>query len=380
MEKELSKEYDIEQYRRKRKRKRFWKKLLSWVLAFVLVVGLLGLGYYYLVGKSVLSEKDDEFPISLKGETVYDVNEINGNLLITAQAENIFLRTSPVKKSTIQHGYSNPVAEIQGKRVLTYDLGGYNLSVGFVNAEPNTLKTTTQILFCQMNSSGDVAVVTVGEHSACTLTIYDKNLSQILKYSVDDYIMALDFTSKGCVFASQDVENGRYVTNVYGLSYEKESTEFETTISDMTAYSVHVMDNNNILVVGNGKITALSSSGKELESQTYSGDVAKICPQDQRVVLAVRNALNPNFTDLLLISQEGKIDGQTTVESAVEDLYCDEDGIIYLDQSEIILYSYGLDETASAENSENYRYVVRARGDVYAMGNSEIDLISSLTE
>lgn len=379
LEKEWSKDYDIDQYRRKRKRKHFWKKMLSWLLAFLIVIGLLAVGYYYLVGRSVLTEKDDAFPISLKGETVYDVNEISGNLLITAQASNIFLRTSPVKKSTIQHGYSNPVVEIQGKRVLTYDLGGYNLSVGLINAEPDTLKTTTQILFCQMNEDGDIAVVTVGEHAACTLTVYDKNLKQILKYSVDDYIMALDFTSKGCVFAAQDVQNGSYVTNVYGLNNQKEKAEFKTVVSDMMSYSVHVMD-NNILLIGNGQIACLSSSGKLLSTQAYSGEIAKICPLDKQVVLAVRNALNPNFTDLVLVSQNGKLERQITVASFAEDLYCDKKGILYLDKNEIAVYSYELEKTASAENTENYHYVVRAGGDVYAMGNNDIAQIEALSQ
>lgn len=380
LEKEFNRDYDIDQYRRKRKRKHFWKKILSWLLAFLIVMGLLALGYYYLVGRSVLSEKDDEFPINLKGETVYDVNEINGNLLITAQANNIFLRTSPVKKSTIQHGYSNPVVEVRGKRVLTYDLGGYNLSVGLISAEPETLKTTTQILFCQMNDQGNVAVVTVGEHAACTLTIYDKNLKQVLKYSVDDYIMALDFTSKGCVFAAQDVENGNYVTTVYGLNYEKEKAEFKTSVSGMMAYSLHVMNNKNLLLVGNSQIITLSSSGKQLETQTYSGEIAKICPQEKQVVLAVRNALNPNNTDLLVVSEDGKIEKQITVESSVEDLYCDKEGIIYLDANEISTYSYELEKTASVENENNYRFVVRANQNVYAMGSSDITVIESLSK
>lgn len=368
--------YNIEKYRKKTNRKQFVRRMLSSILFFLFMIAVVCLGVLYFKEKQLDSERDRSFPMSLKGETVYDMDVCDGNLVITAQANNIYLRLDPIKQTSLQHGFSTPIVATADKYILTYDLGGYELTLGVRNKDPESLKTTTQILFCEVNQNGDVAVVTSGEHSANTVTIYDKNLKQILKYDVDDYVMALDFTRNGCVFAAQNAENGNDITNVYQLNYQKEKVEWKTTVFGLVPYSLQVTKSRDVLLVGNGQLVTLSSKGEKLGSVAFSGLVKQICHHEDTVVLALQNAMNLNDTDLQVYSAEGTLKKELTIPSSVVDLFCDEEGILFLDKKQVISYSYDLKEQGTYTFDENYTDLVRTEDIIYVMGNDEITYLS----
>lgn len=377
---DLENKYDIEKYRKRKQRKKMFTRIL--LLFLVLVVGVIVFFVIEAISQNntYKNEENVTFPISLSGNNPVDLNVTNNHLVVTGESETTFYKENAVEEKSLTHGFSQPVVIARENKVLTYDQGRYGLRVDTKNGKLHSLTNQTQILFCQMSSSGYTAVGAFEERYNGSLSIYDKNMTRIYKYNDSkDYIMDFDFISnqKG-VLAAQSTNNGAFSAVLYGLDFTKEKgTEFfETRLDGLMVYSVSVKGNGNIVVVGDTATVVLDQKGNEMNRYSYTSQIRQIYDTTDDTVLIFENTVNANESDLLVLFDDGKAKAEQKLNGVSLDLFCDDDRILVLDKNNIYEYDHALNLISTYPNSNDYLEVVRLNSKVYAMGSSQLDCLT----
>lgn len=364
--------YNIEHYRKKKKKKKLMSKALMVLL--ILLLGFAGFLIVRSISDNHVAGNPAAFPVSFKGETPYDLNQAEGNLIVTTETQIKFYSSSARNIASYHHSFSRPITKIGGARALTYDQGGYQLRIDTKNNNIKEMKTATPILFCEINASGYYAVVTSENRYTNSVTVYNSSFKQIYKYSAQEYIMALDFKdNNNCIVAAQTAKSGDFDTVIYGLNFKKDAEAFKSEVLGIMALAVDHKSNDAVALVGSQGLTTLNKKGEVQKSFDFAGEISNIYENiPDHTVVTLKNTTNPNETDIFAFSQEGALAAQSKLQGIVQDLYCDKNGILMLDKNTIFEYNYSLEQLQSYENDSSYQHIIRMNGVVYALGTSQL--------
>lgn len=372
---ELNEKYNIDQFRRRKKIRHFFKLVLL-VLLCLLVAG----GIYFLVDafrqKSLNSKTAsvESFPVSLRGEDAFGLLAADNQLVVLGETKVLFYAPSAAKQSDIVHGMANPVQQEKDGRLLTYDQNGTAWRIDQGGKLLKEGKADNGILFGRLAKNGMVALTTFADRFNTSLVIYDKKYNQVYKYNESqNYIMGFEFLSgqKG-ILLEQRVTGTTIDSYLIGLDFTvSEGTEFfKLELEDTVVYTMSVKSNGTILLVTNQGIISLDQEGNATPATSYTQDIRAVENGGSNTVVALQNQQDINKTDLLVLNDDGTTKTQTTVEGILRDLYCDKDRIIMLTKNKVLVFNYGFELLSSYDNKFNYSKVIRMNQDLYAM-NSE---------
>ncbi len=365
--------YDIDKYRRKKKRKKLYMYMLIGLLVLIVLTAIFFIVETVMQNSKAAQENKGTFPISIKGEEPFELSVVKRDLLVTGGSKMIFYQMDAEKDGEIVHGLANPVVKTSKDRVLSYDEGGYVVRLDNKNGNVSTLKTQTQILFCEISDDGYIAVATFEERFNAAITIYNDDFDQLYKYNESKYyVTGFDFISKQKgVLVMQTTTGAELSSVIYGLDFTKdENTEyFQKTLDGEIVYSAESKSNGNIgLVTANGFIL-LDKNGEEIQRHSYTNTVRFISDEQSDTVLALENIIDSSDTDVFVWSADGEELGSVTIPATVIDIFCDEEGILILDKNSIYVYDYSLNLLSTLENSDNCVEVARLAGDIYGMNS-----------
>lgn len=381
---QTSEKYDIEKYRKKKKRKQLFRRLL--IIGGVLIVALVVYCIFEAISQnsSFFSDEENEFPVSLQGVNPSEFLTTSQGLVVVGESDNLFFDANAQREGMRKHGFSIPVAQSSGNKVLTYDQGGKTFQVDTKSGQfHEPVEMDYQILFCKMDESGYIAVATFEDRFNGSLTVFDDSFRQIYQYRESQYyISAFDFiNSQRGVMAVQTVENGDFKTIVYGLDFHRESkTEFfQTEIPGMMVLDLAVQDNGNIQVIGDREITTLDSNGEILNTHTFQNQVRLLWNQDGVLALALENMVDSNETDIILMSEDGTLKAQTKVNSVVLDIYCCDDQVLVLDKNNIYEYDSELQLVNTFPNQQGFTEIAVYNHEIYGISSEVLDVIGAMT-
>lgn len=381
---QTSEKYDIEKYRKKKKRKQLFRRLL--IIGGVLIVALVVYCIFEAISQnsSFFSDEENEFPVSLQGVNPSEFLTTSQGLVVVGESDNLFFDANAQREGMRKHGFSIPVAQSSGNKVLTYDQGGKTFQVDTKSGQfHEPVEMDNQILFCKMDESGYIAVATFEDRFNGSLTVFDDSFRQIYQYRESQYyISAFDFiNSQRGVMAVQTVENGDFKTIVYGLDFHRESkTEFfQTEIPGMMVLDLAVQDNGNIQVIGDREITTLDSNGEILNTHTFQNQVRLLWNQDGVLALALENMVDSNETDIILMSEDGTLKAQTKVNSVVLDIYCCDDQVLVLDKNNIYEYDSELQLVNTFPNQQGFTEIAVYNHEIYGISSEVLDVIGAMT-
>lgn len=375
----MSNRNDIEQYRKKKQRKkRLYQALL---LLGVLAIGAIVFFVVQDISKSNSYDQEEspQFPVNLKGETPVDLNVTQDSLVVTTEGSVNFYSTMARKQNSFIHGYSKPVTRTAGGYAVTYDQGGYGIRVDTKNENLGTIKLDNPILFCEINEKGQVAVACGDQKYTSGVHIYESNLKKpICSYYMNEYVMAVAFSGNNeCVIASQTVSEGVFHTVLYGIDFHQDEELFRTEIDDLLTLSLGYKSSNRLTLVGSHEVVFMEKDGEQLGRYDYSNELVSFNNSESGYfVIAVGNTADPNKTDLMVFDTEGKLAAQTVISGIVYDIFCEGQNIYVLDKEHAYQFTSKLEEKNKFENNGGYHYLTVLNGDVYALGSDRLVRLS----
>ncbi len=376
--------YDIDRYRRAKKRKKLINRLLLVVLALVVV------GLVYCIVETIIQTAQAEkgggthFPVSLTGEDPIDLLATQHGLLVVGEDKLLGYTNSAKKDLDLVHNMTEPVCVCVKDRVLTYDQEGYAWQVSKGNEVLYSQTTENQIIFGRMYDNGMVALATFEDRFYGSIIVYSKDFQQIYKYSdSQNFITGFEFLSrnKGLLIA-QTVSGITIDTVLTGLDFTKdeETKYFTTTLEDTVVYAARPLSDGGALLVTSQGIMHMASDGSTTTTETLDGDLRAVSNDGSLLVVATENLQDINCTDLYVINSGGSIAAQTTVPSVLQDLYCDKSEIVCLDHDFVWVYDYGLSEKGVYQNDASYTQAVRYGGGLYGMSSELLQPIEVKAE
>lgn len=365
--------YNIDKYRRKKKTRSIIKK----AIIAIFILAILSLVYFTIEGirQKINSQKTDNasFPIELRGEEPSDLAIIDGQIVVLGKSKNIFYGENAKKTGEIVHRNVNPVVKISGKRVLTYELNGYNFRVDNGDKEVGAIKLDNKILFAQISSNGYVAVVTFENRFNSTLTIYDSGLNQIYKYSENTkYMTYFNFISnKKGIITMQTTQDGKSSSVIRVLDFEKEkdTVYLEKQYIGEVIYKTYYKD-EKIYIYTDKACVILDDKGTELNRFQYEGELSYMEHIDGKSIILLKDIVQHGKINVFILDEENKQVATNSFIGEVKDVYCTNDSILILTYDNIIKYDYKLKQIYSLDNNSGYSHIANINDNLYAI-NSE---------
>lgn len=375
----MGKAYDVEAFRKKKIKKKRYRKFLTGFLIVILVVAAGLLVKEWMDSEAAQKEEVAEFPINLKGESPISLKTTEDSLVVTTEGVVNFYSKLAQRQNSVVHGFSKPVTQTAGKYALTYDHGGYTLRLDTKNGTAKTLKLKNSILFAQVQEDGMVAVAYADSSYTSGLSVYNSNLDEpVCTYYMNEYIMALDFSSKeSCVIAAQTTNGSSFASVVYKIFFNQEKEVFKKEYQTSMIVSLSVKDDGVIALACEQEILMLNREGEKLGSYSYPGTLSLLDQsQKDKVVVGVINATDPNATDLVCVDLDGKQAASVTTSERAVGLTCTDNRIYAMTKSDVLVYSEELEKLDSYQNKNESKYLAVLNGQIFGLSDDRLEELS----
>ncbi len=280
-------ETDMRKLRRKRKRKRAVKNLLTilsvLIISFAVYISR-GLWLPYL--ENVLensfrrnnpdSANTNSFPIDVSKKVNVDIGTMGDNWILFADTSLSSMDSEGGEIFSVYLPYSNPIVETSSKRALVYDMGGYNFSVVSRKNEVYSKKLESQILLAKIGEKGNAAVVTSTDKYQSYLTIYDKNGTEIYHWADGNLITSVDLDDSGnraivcVVYAS----GGGFKSVVNVLDFSKTEVVAKSSPVETLCLQVEYTSKHGYWLLGDGALFRFNSDCKLQYSYKFGYDIS----------------------------------------------------------------------------------------------------------
>lgn len=371
----------IEEYRFKKKRKNFFKKLILILFIFSILIVLLNVLKIFKgsplsdIIKNDLQNESTSFPYNMKNQQGLDLFSIGNCIGVLTKSNMIIINENASEESKFNHGYSSPVAKAANKKVLTYDRGGKSFRVDTVKNNIGQKTTEGQIILAQINSNGYVAVVTTHERYASVITVYNSSLEEVYKYSVVERISNICFApDNNHILASSIVSiNGSFSTNLYELNINNSEDINKYCVNDVIPLDVNYSENNNITVISRDKIATYNVKTKTQLDYSYDGGLILFQNSSSKeTVLIDENYLN-NKAKISVLNSKGVKTHTYNINDEVIDMYSDGSRVVVLGKDFAYNFDMSLQLLNKIELKKNYNKIVYSGNSLYIISTESIE-------
>ncbi|WMJ23299.1 DUF5711 family protein [Paludicola sp. MB14-C6] len=362
---------NIEEYRTKKKRNSIVKKIILVIVIFGILITLLnvlqlfkGKGLNEIISKDPTSTVDT-FPIKIANEQTLDLYSLGSNLCVLTKSSIITYNQSGKKLSSISHGYTNPVIKEGNKKILTYDRGGTGFRVDGVNSEVGEVKLENKIIYGQIASNGNVAIITNDTRYASQLIVYDSSLKKIYQYSATELLNTACFSgdNRHVLASSLSSIDGNISVKLYELNINSEEKATEYNIKNVLPLDISYSENNDITIIGKESVVTFNTKSNQITTFEYKGDLQSFANSSSKETVVVYNNILNGRSVVSVIDSNGKLKNSQEIQDEAIDIYCDGSRVLVLgkktafnfNMSLLLLNSYPI--TASSNkicfNGEN---------------------------
>lgn len=374
----MGKVYDVEAFRKKQKRKKRVKTLVTMGLVLILVAAAALIVIEWMRSEADFQQTEETFPINLKGETPVSLRTTQDSLVVTTEGAVNFYSKLAQRQNSVVHGFSKPVTKAAGNYVLTYDHGGYSLRLDTKGGISRTLRVESRILFAEVSESGMVAVAYADQNYTSGVSVYDENLDEPLcDYYLNEYAMALAFTgSDSCVIAAQTTQGSSFASAVYKIFFDQEAEAFQKTYTGSMIVSMAAMQDGVTALICEEETIFLDREGEQTASFRYSGTLTGMVQGEDALLFGLTNAADPNRTDLVLVGTDGETTASVTLENSAEDLAMAGNRIYALTKSEVLVYTSEMEGVETFPCDTEYQELAVLDGEVFGLSADRLEKLS----
>lgn len=269
-----------EQQRQARRRDSRWKTLVMCLAVAVAVI--IGLVVYMEVGPGFgasgtgsAAVQPFPYPVENNSESKNFMKTTKDKLVLLNGTLLEFVNPSNGKKmKSIVHFYSNPVFDVNGKYVLTYDQGRKKMRIDTVSDTLFENELAQNIITAAIGQNGTFAVATVPEQGNSDLTVYSKSLKELFTWnSMDGYIIEMDISPDGKHIAVATTASGDtgLQTTVRIFQVQSKKEVFNFSLSGVSAPVIQYVSGNDFFVMSSNSLSYISNN-KTVETLLAPGE------------------------------------------------------------------------------------------------------------
>ncbi|MBC8560244.1 DUF5711 family protein [Fumia xinanensis] len=387
-----AKTYDIEEYRRKKQRKKWRNRLITGLTVVVILVGVAVGIYFYqnydLQGlmESAKGSSDSEgtgtlsqsFPVSLTGITPLSISQSGDNLVLLTNEEEM-LYSGGNAGHHFNHRFTNPVVRQAGGRILTYDRGGYGYRIDSGSGLHLNSRMENTILTGTISEKRSYAIVTKEARYAGSVTVYSKGNEEILKwYSASEQIadVAISPDDRYLAVACVGFEGGVLSSKLYVIDLKRQSEEAKAVITFSGALPVALdyKKNGQIHLVTDVGVGIVSKDFSSQRTAAYANGLYQYHFTNDRTYVLTTDT---NSVSCSILMTDGETEKVATLKGEVLDVSDNGKNLFVLGKSVITVLDRELSATGTLKVSNDVYGIEAIGGSVYLLSSNSLDVMSA---
>ncbi|MBR6670071.1 MAG: hypothetical protein IKL31_04910 [Ruminococcus sp.] len=301
----------VEVKKREKRRKRLFKMLIF--VSIVIIVGglysyrekwlpkLQGIGekYQTIINDGKLAAGN--FPIYMSNSDSYQMQFSDSVIYMISDADLYLYNQDGGLIDSRQHAYSNAVLKTSDGYALIYETGGKKFRLETERKTVYTESADNDIVFARLSDDGYVAIVTLSEKYASSITVYDDNGEIVYGRECVERIIDVSFddNSKGAVLSSIGADNGSIITKCEKVSFNSEKSEWKSDPVQTYCMAASNFD-NGALVLGDDKCAYYNSKGNIISSYVYSGTFAGCDVSGEKAAVILNDDKRRKYSIMLM--------------------------------------------------------------------------------
>lgn len=383
---------DIRAARNKEKKKKRIKKLVIILIIAALAAtavltknmwvgkleGILDKPHQIIVNDGKTDGKN--FPVSRDSTSVNFISTVE-NYPVTADDSHVYVYNEDgTIYNTFVLNMISPVIKVADKRILVFDNGGKTFKVYSKKDEIYSKTIDQSILYAVLGDNSNVAVVTQTEKYPACLTVFDKNGSEIYRWSSGQRIMDVSFddSGNGCYITTFSSVKGQIRSVVHHIKFN--SSDESMTSQELDSLVIDTYENNNgdIWAVGSEKFYKLNKKGEILLEYEYTDDLVSYYLNDSSAAVVVNGTGNGSASVAIFDSDSDKEEPAMTSVShgSPKRLFASGRKVLLLNENSIDAFDLNGNCLATAEIQNEYIDFVYINDSVYLLGYREINKIA----
>ncbi len=379
---------DIELYRKKRRRKRKLRRLgtVAVVLVIAGIMTLLATNYgfgsiYDLLRGNVPKNSGESagFPKKLFGDRPLQFGRCGSSLVMATDGKLYFYSGKGETLLNLPHSYTRPSIYCTDNRVLLYDRGGNHLQVDTDKGTSFEREMANEIICGAMNNRGSVAVATTEERYAGSVTVYSAQNKQLFKwYSSDGQITGAALRDDGWLAVSCiGAKDGAILSTVYlmNISQGEEQQVVSVPFTDLMILSARFKSNGSLCVIGDTKISFLSTGGEIQAEYPYSKNISDFADlSGSQTAIALSSSANSEEREIVLLDNGGSQIGSYTVKQEIKWIEAVDGAVYVLGENEILHLDSHMNLVEQIPVRSDTTKIAVIGSAVYALGLGEISV------
>lgn len=277
---------EFEIARKKRQKKIARQRLLRLLLIMIISAAIVAVIYFTvsedLIGiisdRISISQSTAVMPVGMNGKSVRDLFESNDNIAVLSDSTLYLYSEDGAKLLSYPHGMVNPKAKPSGRKILLYDQGGKKLTVRTRDKIELETAFDAGIVYADINSKGDVAVVTMAQRYASEVHVFDPSYKEeIFTWSAsDDYVVSASVSPGGRYIAAVSLSSNQFgqmtsCVRVFNLNNGEKTVE--QVFDDASPISLAFDKDGNIKLLLDCEAVLLNTDLEILSSFYHTGNL-----------------------------------------------------------------------------------------------------------
>ncbi len=325
----------------------------------------------------------DGFPVAFPGTTVeYSNFVLSGNKpAVVSDTSFAMYRSGGAQYSSIQHGFSSPSLHSSGNRFLLLNLGGKKFMTGENGAFGSPVAFDFNIYGGAIAANGNYVLLSGAQGYASMATVFDSLANQLFRWASQSYLLSacsLSENGQQLAAAGFTAQNGDLVSQVSFFSIKQDTPIATFTLAESLPRSVTILQNGNLLFIGDRSAAVLNPQTKQQTEYNYSSAALSCFAFDPNYggVIALSSSGGRNAS-VVFISNDGTTHAAAKFSDPVLSLDLSSDGILVLSGGKLTLMNETgtILSTADAGNDAQ-RALYDRNGFCYVLGLSELRRVS----
>lgn len=378
--KSADKRNDINKFRKKRARQK-WIFRIAVLVLFVLIVLLIALNWSKIIAPlkdAALDVGEGGFPVELPGSAGYVLDELGDSFYLLTDTYIYTYNNEGAQITDIQHGFQNPVADSNDKRIVVYDRNGKEMNFYSRTEMVYTNTLEDSIVFAEIGNNERCAVVTTSTRYSNYLYVFNAEGKQIFRWASPDYkIMQVCFSEndESIFVTALGSSSGDLCLYLYRFDLDNAESEiWRTAAGSDISYDLQYCSDGIFVTTGSGCALYNEDTGEQLAAGTFARSISDIPEWDELRTVVFED--QGSSGDVLTVY---KSDLAAPAELYIDKLtaVCEYGGICYvLSGSSLSSYNDKLQPLKEYELDDIYSDVIVMNGYAYLLGYNEVQRIA----
>lgn len=295
-----------------------------------------------------------EWPVSITGDTVFDLQQAGGNLVVLTDTDTVYYNGSGGESLRRACAYAKPMMRVNGRYVLLMETGGTRYRLETRSGVECEQELSSNISTGAVSGKGDVAVVTASSQSHVSeVLVFDRDGDKRYQWLSSEWlVLDVSFSNDGNALAVVGCRANAGAMQSAVLVFDLRDGEAQPKqyLGDGVLYTrVQFMDSGTVAAVGDTQMRFVNPTGA-LDTAVPYTDVELIgfCLTESEVAIVTRPYGAQEGGTAAIYSSAGDKRCEQAIEGAFRDVSAGGAGFLVLtDRYVYTMDKEGLEDRAA---------------------------------